>query len=300
MKRFISMLGISGIIAGSALFAQQPHARVDSSRTALDSKIEVYQKENISSKAPIPLSQVKEVDVFQEWTIWREIDLRLKENYSLYYPIAPTKIIGSRVNFFTLLMQGIESGEITAYHPLPVSDEFSEVITYEQIRQNPSIQQADRTEMQVSIHTNNDTTIFIPGKNLLDDENIQRIIVKEKWFFDKKRSVLECRVIGISPVFMYLDPVSDQIRRIAVCWIYMDEARPLLARHPVFNNFNEAQNISYDDFFMQNRYKGRIIREGNVFNNRYIEDYATGVDILYEGQRIENKIFDWEQDRWEY
>ena len=296
MKRIISIFGIIGVIAGSTLLAQQTQ---DPPVTALDSKMEVYQKENIPFKKPIPLSRVREVDVMYERTLWREIDLRQKENFPLYYPISP-KIIGSRVNFFTLLMQGIERGEITPYKPFPESDEFAEVITWEDIRKNPSLQEEDRTEQQVSIFTGNDTTIFIKGKNLLDDENIQRIVVKEKWFFDKRRSVFECRVMGIMPIFMYMRPGADQPSRIPVCWIYMDEARPLLARHPVFNNFNEAQNISYDDFFVQNRYKARPIRIANVYNNRYIEEYALGLDALYEAQHIEDMLFDWEQDRWEY
>ena len=299
MKRIISIFGISGIIACSTLLAQQPQARVDSSATALDSKVEVYRKENIPFKKPIPLANVREVDVMLDRIIWREIDLRQKENYPLYYPVSPKKI-GSRVNFFTLLIEGIERGEITPYDPFPVSDEFAQIITWEDIRKNPTIQFADKMENQPSLFTGNDTMILIKGKNLLEDENIQRIIVKEKWFFDKRRSVLECRVMGILPMFMYLKEGSEQLTPVPVCWIYYDEARPLLARHPVFNNFNEAQNISYDDFFCQNRYKGRIIKEGNVYNNRYIEQYASGIDALYESQRIEDLLFGWEQDRWEY
>ena len=297
MKRIISIFGILGIISGSMLWAQQPEAKTED--TALDSKKEVYERENIPLKKPIPLANVKEVDVMQEWTIWREIDLRQKQNFPLYYPISP-RIIGSRVNFFTLLMQGIERGEITPYSAFPKSDEFAEVITWEDIKKNPQLQEEDRTENQTSIFTGNDTVINIKGKNLLEEENIERIWIKEKWFFDKKRSVLECRVMGIMPLFNYLRPGADVPSLIAICWIYMDEARPLLARHPVYNDFNEAQSMSYDDFFMQNLYSGRIMKMGNVYNNRYINEYLSGADILYESQRIEALIFGWEQDRWEY
>jgi hypothetical protein len=83
-------------------------------------------------------------------------------------------------------------------------------------------------------------------------------------------------------------------------WIYMTEARPILSRHPIFNRFNDAQNQSFDDFFMQNRYDGHIYQISNVYNNRSISEYASGLDVMYEAQRIENDIFDWEQDLWEY
>ena len=299
MKRVSSLFLVMGLWTVGTLSAQQPVAKVDSATTALDSKIEVYQKENIPFKKPIPYAPVREADIMYERTVWREIDLRQKQNYPLYFPINP-KTIGSRVNFFTLLMNGIERGEITPYDPFPTSDEFALKTTWEQIRTNPTIQEADRTEQQISVYTGNDTSIFIKGKNLLDDENIQRIVIKEKIYFDKKHSTLNRVVIGICPVFMYLRQGADQPSRIPVCWIYMPEARPLLSRHAVFNDFNEAQNVSYDDFFMQNRYSGRIVKVANVYNNRFINEYAVGLDALYESQRIDDEIFNWEQDLWEY
>jgi gliding motility associated protien GldN len=300
MKRISVIFLVVGLMTVGRLSAQQQAVKIDSTITAHDSKIEVYQKENIPFKKPIPYAPIREADVLYERTVWREIDLRQKQNYPLYYPIAPTKKIGGRVNFFTLLMEGIERGEITPYDPFPVSDEFALPITFEQIAANPSIKQEDTRETSVSIFTGNDTVIVIQGRNLLNDENIQRIKVKEKYIFDKKHSTLIRQVIGICPVFMYLRPGTDEPVPIPVCWIYMPEARPLLSRHAVFNDFNEAQNVSYDDFFMQNRYSGRIMKVANMYNNRSISEYASGVDALYESQRIEQEIFDQEQDLWEY
>ena len=299
MKRISNIFLVFGLLFAGTVSAQQPAVRVDSTTTALDSKIEVYRKENIPYKKPVPYAPVREADILWEYTVWREIDLRQKQNYPLYFPTQP-RTIGSRVNFFALLLQGIERGEITPYDPFPVSDEFAMKTTWEAIRSTPTIQESDRTEQQISIYTGNDTTIFIKGRNLLDEENIQRIIVKEKMYFDKKHSTFNRRVIGIQPVFMYLRPGADQPSRIPVCWIYMDEARPLLSRHAVFNDYNEAQNISFDDFFMQNRYDGVPYKVGNVYNNREISEYASGVNALYEAMRLEAEIFDREQDMWEY
>jgi len=298
MKYIISIFLVSGLWAIGTLSAQQP-AGVDSSSTALDSKIEIYQKENIPFKKPIPYVSVREADVMREWVVWREIDLRQRANFPLYYPTEP-KSIGGRKNFFLLLMEGIERGEITPYNPFPTSDEFAQVITMEDITNNPSIKFEDRMVPQVSVITGNDTLILIKGKNLLEEDIPQRIRVKEKIYFNKKYSWIEHRIIGICPVFVNIRDGSLQPSYVPVCWIYMDEARPLLARHPVFNPFNSAQNISYDDFFMQRRYSGEIYKKENVFNNRKIDEYLSGLDVLYEARRIENEIFDFEQDMWEY
>ena len=299
MKRISNIFLVFGLLSASTLSAQQPVARVDSTTTAHDSKIEVYQKENIPYKKPVPYAPVREADILWEYTVWVEVDLRQKQNFPLYFPTNP-RVIGSRMNFFTLLMQGVERGEITPYNPFPTSDEFADKITWEDIMKNPSIKGADRMELTQSLTTGRDTSIFIKGRNLLEEESIQRILIKEKRYFDKKHSTYNVRVIGILPQFMVLREGADEPVKVPVCWIYMDEARPLLSRHSVFNEYNEAQNVSFDDFFMQHRYKGRIIRVGNIFNNRMISEYATGLDALYESQRIEQEIFDREQDLWEY
>ena len=297
MKRIISIFLVSGLWAVGMLSAQQPAAKVDSTTTALDSKVEVYEKVNIPYKQPIPFAHVREADVLQEWIVYLEVDLRQRENFPLYFPTNPKKI-GNRVNFFSLLVEAVERGEITPYNPFPVSDEFAEPITWEQVQ--APLRESDKTETSISIYTGNDTTLFIKGKNLLEDENIQRIWIKEKRFFDKKYSRYESRVIGICPQFMIMREGAMEPSRIPVMWIYMDEARPLLARHPVFNPNNLAQNISYDDFFIQQRYRGTIFKTVNLYNNRNISEYASGLDALYEAERIQQEMFDYEQDLWEY
>jgi hypothetical protein len=42
-----------------------------------------------------------------------------------------------------------------------------------------------------------------------------------------------------------------------------------------------------------------VIRE-NVYNNREISAYLSGKEAMLESKRIEDEIFDYEQDLWEY
>ena len=304
MKRlFLSLifLGAVGLVS-----AQVPAtAGVDSLSTAMDGLMEVYIKENIPFKRPITFAHVREADVAQEWTVWRQLDLRQRANLPLYFPTNP-KRIGSRVNLFDLLIKGVESGEITAYDPMTIADEFAanQIRTYEQIVGNPMLQFEDTEQRQTSPFTGLDTLIILPGLNVLDEFSPMRLVVKEKWYFNRRLSRLECRVIGLQPIFIFsrADPGGGDPRPyyVPVMWIYMDEARPLLARHPVYNDFNEAQNISYDDFFMQHRYDGLIVKESNIFNNRLISEYMNGLDALHEAARIKDEVFNWEQDLWVY
>ena len=305
-KRIFCSILVSGLLAVSIISAQQQAtAGVDTSTTAVDSKMEVYLKENIPFKSPIPFATVREADVAQEWTVWREVDLRQRQNLALYFPIAPTRRIGGRVNFSHLLLDGVARGEITAYDPIPISDEFApnQIRSYEQITSNSGLQFESTESREVSPFTGADTIVITPGLNVIEDYEVNMLWIKEKWYFNSRSSRLECRVIGICPVYIFLRAVDGgEPRRymVPVMWIYMDEARPLLARHPVFNDFNDAQNISYDDFFMQHRYFGMIFKQSNIHNNRRISEYMMGLDALHEASSIENEIFNWEQDVWEY
>jgi hypothetical protein len=68
----------------------------------------------------------------------------------------------------------------------------------------------------------------------------------------------------------------------------------------VYNPNNDAQNISFDDLFIQRRFASTIAQESNEFGNRFIVDYVTGQDALMEAERIKNDLFIMEHDLWEY
>ncbi|MBN2764205.1 MAG: hypothetical protein JXR41_14020, partial [Bacteroidales bacterium] len=68
----------------------------------------------------------------------------------------------------------------------------------------------------------------------------------------------------------------------------------------IFNRNNDAQRISFDDFFMQRRFNSYIFAESNVYDNRWINSYAIGEDALLEAEKIKDWLFNIEHDLWEY
>jgi hypothetical protein len=42
------------------------------------------------------------------------------------------------------------------------------------------------------------------------------------------------------------------------------------------------------------------VKESNVYNDRGISQYLSGRAAMEESKRIENEIFNFEQDLWEY
>jgi gliding motility associated protien GldN len=110
------------------------------------------------------------------------------------------------------------------------------------------------------------------------------------------------RIIGICPIREFVRPgdTPDQVQRQKLFWIYYPEARPLLSTNLVLNPYNSAQQVSFDDLFIKRTFNSYIVEEENIYNNRGISAYLTGKNAMLESKRIENKIFNYEQDLWEY
>lgn len=256
----------------------------------------VYKKEHIFSKKPIEYPHVREADIMWSKVVWRMIDLREKMNQPLYYP---TKAIGDRMNLIDLLLQSIKEGGLQAYSTLDDINEFKEPTTYEQIMKNFDVKDKTIGVLNVATGLTQDTII----KGEMSTDEVLQIMVKEMWFFDRKRSVLDVRIIGICPIRVYFEPEDankENIRKQKLFWVKYPEARKFLAQKEVFNAFNDSELRSFDEIFYKRFFSGFIVQESNVYNNRIVADYALGVESLQEAQRIENLIFQFEHDLWEY
>lgn len=74
----------------------------------------------------------------------------------------------------------------------------------------------------------------------------------------------------------------------------------MLANTEVYNFKNDAQRRSYDDIFLKRMFSSYIIKESNVYGLRTISQYTTGDEALRESDNLKDKIFDYEEDMWEY
>ncbi len=266
--------------------------------SAQDNLQEVYVREHIPLKKPVPYEYMREADVMWSKIIYRMIDLRQKQNLSLYYP---TKPIGGRMNLVDLLLWGIDNEGIRAFSTNDPLNEFTAQMTIDQI--DDSFDAGTDT-----IRTTDPSTgqlIDVVAENPRKTYEIKKLLVKEKWFFDKNHSVMKVRIIGISPIRVYnreddQGMPTDEILQTPTFWVYFPEIRPILANHEVFNRNNDSQRISFDDFFMQRRFSSHIFAVSNVYDNRWINSYTMGVDALLEADKQKEWLFNIEHDLWEY
>lgn len=126
-------------------------------------------------------------------------------------------------------------------------------------------------------------------------KDIMRYNVKEDWFFDKERSVLDQRIIAIAPVV--LDKESNEYKELF--WLYFPECRFVFNNYYVYNTKNDSQWMSFDDFFWKRLFNSTIYQKSDVFD-RKIEDFRYGIDALIESQKITDDIRNIEHDVWHF
>ena len=253
----------------------------------------VYKKQNIPAKEPLPYPHVNESSVLWSKRIWRVIDCRQKMNHPLYFP---TQDVGNRVSLFNALANGIKKGEINAYS----YEAFKAPIGYDQVKKAMGAGPKQQTIPDPQNPAQEIDTVINVEMNPAD---IKQYLIKEDWYFDTRYSRLRVRIIGICPIRVYEEEQPDgsvRTMKEKVFWIYYPQARSVLANHEAFNRHNNARSISYDDIFQKRIFNSYVQKQANVYNNRLISDYASGMNSILESERIENKIHEWEQSLWSY
>jgi len=241
-------------------------------------------------KKIVPYVFVREADAMWAKRVWRTIDLREKINFPYYYPSQPSE---GRMSLFDILKKGIRSGRITAYGNPFLDDQFTEPLTTAQAEKMfirlDTITTIDENEMEKRI----------PISEEVSSPDIKQYWIKEDWFFDRQRSVMDVRIIGICPLKENKGDDGEVRGYQPMFWVYFPEIRQSLANSHVYVYSNNSSPVSYDDLFMKRYFGSYIHKESNVFD-RSITEYATGLNTLLEAERVKEEIANYEHDLWHY
>lgn len=278
-----SLFGL-GLLALAALPA--------TAQTVLDG---AYIKEHTKTKRVVPYTHIREADVMYARRVWRELDMREKINHPLYFPTTP---ISDRKSLFDVIKQALlTDGSITAYSSgmLDDDDEFKKPLLASELK-----------EMFMKVDTQMTDDPDNPGEFLqviqedpLLSADVKRYRIKEDWIFDKQRSKIDIRIIGIAPMIEKRGTDGESKGFTTLFWLYFPECRYVFANWEVFNRENDAERRSFEDIFWKRQFSSTITKWSNVYDRR-INNYRTGLDALLEGEEIKQALFEFEHDLWNF
>lgn len=296
---------------------------------------------NIPTKRMIPYEYVREADVLWSKRVWQYIDLREKINLPLYYPMDEITPYGTwrknnqRYSLWTIIRMHVLEGDLRVFSPYdPLSfglgvkdgDQFKypiepsspgknyytdslfrdELVWYLGYLGEPSdIPKVDEFGEPIIIEINGVPSYDYGPRDTIwyTSKDIVQYRLKEDWFFDKERSVLDVRIMGIAPVVYKYQVGPDGQRQVTgmkeLFWLYFPQCRYILNNYFSYNSSNDVQWMSFDDLFWKRRFNAVIYKESNVYD-RKIEDHAVGLDALYVDKELKNEIRNIEHDLWSF
>ena len=266
----------------------------------------VFKKEKHHNKKVQQYAALRQADVMWSRKILREIDLRQKINHPFYYPEndGAMDVTDDRKSLIDVIYNAIKEGSITAYDNAARDDEFREPMTPEAIKKIGGAKEEWITVPDWDARAEGDpeATKQKLNKEPFNRNTVKKWRLKEEWFFDKQRSVMDVRIIGLAPLQEDRDEITNELTGTfsPLFWVYFPEAREVLINAEVFNSVkNDAERRTYDDIFWKRMFGSTITKESNVAD-RKVNEYMIGLDGLLEAERIKAEIFNMEHDLWEY
>lgn len=251
----------------------------------------------LKGKTPLPYEPIREDDAVFRVRVWRIIDTREKMNLPFRY--AADGDNGNQ-RFISILLRAITTGQLTAFNG--DDDRFTTPITPQQAIDAFGSGGKDTV---ASYDADGNITGYQVRTKEINPDSVYKFEVKEEWIFDKETSRLFCRILGIAPVMPYTLSSGQEVEGSdrPLWWVYYPDCRPVFANNEVYNPKNFAARMSWEDLFESRMFSSYIIKSS--FNNPYDVPLSSvypnnTLFRLLEGEKIKDKIFNYEQSLWAY
>jgi gliding motility associated protien GldN len=265
-----------------------------------DSKPEISLRNNsavdrsqVKDRKPLEYEHLRDDDNLWSEFLWREIDAREKFNQAFMYPGKDDN--GGDQRFFAIMLNSIKNDSVTAFSA--DNDRFTTPLTSDQVFNQTA---GAYDTVAVPDPVTGAVEMIITKKPKFSPDSVYTFRIKEQVIFDKEASRLFTRIIGIAPVAKQM--IGGKSTPRILFWIYYPDLRKTLAKTDVYNPKNNSSRMTWEELFESRFFSSYLIKSsannpGDRYLNAMIKD---PLFRLLEGENIKTRIFNYEQDLWQY
>ena len=258
MKRHLFIIALA-LMMGTAA-AQPPQRRAEQQTQQQTQQNRTSSAMSMRAQISFPTAVEMPEEVVWRRDIYREISLDEDANGGLYYPVEPQ---GRQLNLFTYIFKLALNGYIPIYeYPTDGSDVFSE---------------ATKVDMKNLLHDYHINYVEENGRLKVENSDIpssevKKYYLKESAYYDQANSSFHIKVQALCPVMVEEDDFafsdadnSKQLTQYPLFWVKYSDLEPYLNRQTIMaSSMNNAAQVSMDDFFTLNMYRGKIYKTNNA------------------------------------
>jgi gliding motility associated protien GldN len=271
-------------------------------QTADDSSADHFYPQQLEKqRMPLPFPHLRESDIVWSTMIWKTVDLNELFNQYFYYPTENPDPSGKKCLAY-ILWDAMAAGEIPIYE----DDQLKIPLDNEDFVRKYTKPDTILLEIGYDDDYNEEyQTIIRPHE--FDAIEIYQYSIREAWFVGRQETRQDSRRLALAPLKQSYHKFANTeeeiyLGRLPVFWVPLQNpaVRRLLARYSAYTNDNNlVGQPSWDWIFLNQRYTSYISRESNIYS-RAISNYLTGEDAIEEAALIEEKLYDIENDLWDY
>ena len=254
-------------------------------------------------RIPLDYEFLRADDALYTQRVWREIDIREKINLPFRYQAQDDN--GDQ-RFVSILVKAVrdqlKNGNAIAFDAN--DDRFTTFLDSTAFEK--SLGGGGQCDTNAVYDLNDPTKIvkYVVNCNKLNPDDIVKFRIKEEWVFDREASRMFVRILGIAPCRTIMAPDGVTERGVApLFWIYYPDLRSTLAKYEVYNPKNMGMSrMTWEELFEARMFSSYVIKS-SLDNpmNKYIRNLINDPILrLLEGDNIKDKIFNYEQNLWQY
>jgi gliding motility associated protien GldN len=218
-----------------------------------------------------------EADIVWSKRVWRIIDMRESSNRMLLNPR-----ISKEINLMNFLSNSIFSLYINAYS----NDDFRQKMSSVEIKKAFTKYDSSNVGGELKVDS-----------SFLNTNTIKRFLIKEDYYFNKRNSRMEVKILGLAPLIDEFDSAGAYLGEKQLCWLYYPLMRCCLNKHKV--RLNNDSIVTLESFITNHMFTSEIYYVSTVHQEnlpRKRERNSNQQEMDYERKRIRNE----ENDLWEY